>query len=55
MTFRQVADVYRAKLQNGLEGPDGNEVARAQIEAYANQIRPRSFLVRSTGFCHFLP
>ncbi|KAG8219933.1 hypothetical protein J3R82DRAFT_932 [Butyriboletus roseoflavus] len=41
---RQIADVYRAKLQDGLEGSEGNEVARAQIEAYANEIRPRSFL-----------
>ncbi|KAF8446080.1 hypothetical protein L210DRAFT_3610615 [Boletus edulis BED1] len=41
---RQVADVYRANLQNGLEGPGGNEMARARIEEYANRIRPRSFL-----------
>jgi maintenance of morphology protein 1 len=41
---RQVADVYRAKLQGGLEGFEGNEVARQQIEAYANTIRPHSFI-----------
>ncbi|KAF9229468.1 hypothetical protein BS17DRAFT_799003 [Gyrodon lividus] len=41
---RQVANVYRAKLQDGLEGFEGNEVARERIEAYANKIRPRSFL-----------
>ncbi|KAH0838434.1 hypothetical protein J3R83DRAFT_6745 [Lanmaoa asiatica] len=41
---RQVADVYRAKLQNGLQGSEGNELARARIEAYANKIRPRTFL-----------
>ncbi|KAF8844068.1 hypothetical protein BDN67DRAFT_963563 [Paxillus ammoniavirescens] len=41
---RQVADVYRSKLQDGLEGFEGNEVARERIEAYANKIRPRSFL-----------
>ncbi|KAF9240929.1 hypothetical protein BU15DRAFT_45426 [Melanogaster broomeanus] len=41
---RQVADVYRAKLQDGLEGFEGNEVARERIEAYANKIRPHSFI-----------
>jgi len=40
----QIADVYRAKLQNGLQGLEGNEAARARIEAYANEIRPRGFL-----------
>lgn len=48
--FVQAADVYRAKLQNGLEGSEGNEVARARIEAYANKIRPRSFLVCCPDF-----
>lgn len=57
MSFGQVADVYRAKLQNGLEGSEGNEIARARIEAYANKIRPRSFLVCSLFFLFvdFLP
>ncbi|KAI6136769.1 hypothetical protein F5141DRAFT_1076555 [Pisolithus sp. B1] len=41
---RQVIDVYRAKLQNGLTGLKGIEVARQRIEAYANTIRPRNFL-----------
>ncbi|KAI6132697.1 maintenance of mitochondrial morphology protein 1 [Pisolithus croceorrhizus] len=40
---RQVIDVYRAKLQNGLTGLEGIEVARQRIEAYANTIRPRNF------------
>lgn len=41
---RQIIDVYRAKLQNGLTGLEGIEVARQRIEAYANTIRPRNFL-----------
>ncbi|KAI6133194.1 hypothetical protein EDD16DRAFT_9768 [Pisolithus croceorrhizus] len=41
---RQVIDVYRAKLQNGLTGLKGIEVARQRIEAYANTIRPCNFL-----------
>ncbi|KAI6007465.1 maintenance of mitochondrial morphology protein 1, partial [Pisolithus albus] len=39
-----IIDVYRAKLQNGLAGLEGIEVARQRIEAYANTIRPRNFL-----------
>ncbi|KAG9314502.1 maintenance of mitochondrial morphology protein 1 [Chiua virens] len=41
---RQTADVYRAKLQDELQGSEGNETARARIEEYANKIRPRDFL-----------
>ncbi|KIJ68280.1 hypothetical protein HYDPIDRAFT_124598 [Hydnomerulius pinastri MD-312] len=41
---QQVVDVYRAKLQDGKTGFEGNEVARERIEAYANKIRPRGFL-----------
>ncbi|KAI6044974.1 hypothetical protein EDC04DRAFT_2637830 [Pisolithus marmoratus] len=41
---RQVIDVYRAKLQDGLTGLEGIEVARQRIEAYANTTRPRNFL-----------
>ncbi|KAL4064966.1 hypothetical protein V8B97DRAFT_2010638 [Scleroderma yunnanense] len=41
---RQVMDVYRAKLQDGLPGLEGNDVARRRIEAYANTIRPHNFI-----------
>lgn len=41
---RQVIDVYRTKLQDGLEGLEGNDVARQRIEAYVNMIRPRNSL-----------
>ncbi|KAG1716568.1 hypothetical protein ID866_620 [Astraeus odoratus] len=41
---RQVIDVYRAKLQDGFEGLEGNEIARRRVEAYANSIRPRHFI-----------
>lgn len=41
----QVIDVYRTKLQDGLSGLEGNDVARQRIEAYVNTIRPRHSLV----------
>jgi len=41
---RQVAEVYRAKLQNNLTGYEGIEVARRKIEDHANNMRPRGFL-----------
>ncbi len=42
----QVVNVYRSKLRNDLAGPQGDEVARQRVEAYANRIRPAGFLVR---------
>ncbi|OAX44771.1 maintenance of mitochondrial morphology protein 1 [Rhizopogon vinicolor AM-OR11-026] len=41
---RQVAEVYRAKLQENLTGYDGTEVARRKIEDHANIMRPRGLL-----------
>ncbi|KAJ8597028.1 maintenance of mitochondrial morphology protein 1 [Rhizopogon salebrosus TDB-379] len=41
---RQVAEVYRAKLQDNLAGYEGIEVARRKIEDHANNMRPRGFL-----------
>ncbi|KAH7883733.1 hypothetical protein F5I97DRAFT_1578278 [Phlebopus sp. FC_14] len=45
---RQVVDVYRAKLQDGLTGLEGSEIARERIETYINATRPHGFLDRVT-------
>ncbi|KAF8922391.1 maintenance of mitochondrial morphology protein 1 [Mucidula mucida] len=42
--LQQVVNVYRSKLRNDLAGPQGDEVARQRVEAYANRIRPAGFL-----------
>ena len=39
-------DVYRSKIRGEVDGIEGDELARARIEAYANSIRPTGFLVR---------
>lgn len=42
--LRQIVDVYRSKLRDGLPGIEGDEIARRRIENYANKIRPSGFL-----------
>ncbi len=42
----QVLDAYRTKLRDDLPGPEGDEVARKRVEAFANKMRPPGFLVR---------
>ncbi|KAI5835851.1 hypothetical protein K523DRAFT_259604 [Schizophyllum commune Tattone D] len=41
---KQILNVYRSKLRDDLDGMDGDEVARARVEAYANRVLPSSFL-----------
>ncbi|KAG6850835.1 ERMES complex subunit mmm1 [Arthromyces matolae] len=42
----QIVDVYRSKLRDDINTPEGDEIARKRIEEYANKIRPASFLDR---------
>ncbi|KAJ3538507.1 hypothetical protein NM688_g6514 [Phlebia brevispora] len=42
--LHQVLDAYRTKLRDDLPGPEGDEVARKRVEAFANKIRPPGFL-----------
>jgi len=44
MLLNQVVEIYRSKLREDHSGLDGDEIARKQIEAYANKIRPPRFL-----------
>lgn len=41
----QVVDAYRMKLRDHLSGADGDEVARKRVEAFANKMRPPTFVV----------
>ena len=40
-----MVDAYRAKLRDDLPGVEGDEVARKRVEAFANKLRPATFLV----------
>ncbi|KZP12020.1 hypothetical protein FIBSPDRAFT_836725 [Athelia psychrophila] len=44
MLLQQIAEVYRSKLRDDLFGPEGDEIARRKVEAYANRMRPAGFL-----------
>ncbi|TBU48379.1 maintenance of mitochondrial morphology protein 1 [Dichomitus squalens] len=41
---QQVLNAYRAKLRDGLSGPDGDEIARRRVEEFANKMRPAGLL-----------
>ncbi|THH34108.1 hypothetical protein EUX98_g13 [Antrodiella citrinella] len=39
-----VLEAYRSKLRDNLSGPEGDEVARKRVEAFANKMRPPAFV-----------
>ena len=41
----QVADVYRSKLRDDLQGVEGDEVLRRRVEEFVNIMRPSGILV----------
>lgn len=41
----QVADVYRFKLRDDLQGVEGDEVLRRRVENFVNLMRPSGVLV----------
>ena len=41
----QVANVYRSKLRNDLQGVEGDEVLRRRVEDFVNHMRPSGVLV----------
>jgi hypothetical protein len=41
----QVADVYRSKLRDDLQGIEGDEVLRHRVENFVNLTRPSGVLV----------
>ena len=41
----QVADVYRSKLRDDLQGVEGDEVLRRRVEDFVNLMRPSGVLV----------
>lgn len=41
----QVADVYRSKLRDDLQGIEGDEVLRRRVEDFVNLMRPSGVLV----------
>lgn len=43
--YRQVADVYRSKLRDDLQGVEGDEVLRRRVEDFINLMRPSGILV----------
>jgi len=44
--LHQVADVYRSKLRDDLQGVEGDEILRRRVENYVNRMRPSGVLDR---------
>ncbi|TCD66384.1 ERMES complex subunit mmm1 [Steccherinum ochraceum] len=44
LVLQQVVDAYRMKLRDHLPGADGDEIARKRVEAFANKMRPPTFV-----------
>ncbi|KAH8100634.1 maintenance of mitochondrial morphology protein 1 [Cristinia sonorae] len=44
VVLQQVLNAYRTKLRDNLLGVDGDEVARRRVEAFANKMRPPTFV-----------
>ncbi|KAI0307975.1 hypothetical protein B0F90DRAFT_1678996 [Multifurca ochricompacta] len=44
--LHQVADVYRSKLRDDLQGVEGDEILRQRVEDFANRMRPSAVLDR---------
>ncbi|KAI0068263.1 hypothetical protein BV25DRAFT_1834508 [Artomyces pyxidatus] len=42
--LQQVAETYRLKLRDDLQGPEGDEILRQRIEDFANKVRPAGSL-----------
>ena len=41
----QVAEVYRSKLRDDLQGVEGDEVLRQRVEHFVNLVRPSEVMV----------